>query len=139
MAMIKIQDIAFEIDGDLVNIEQDAGCGEVHYVQLHRLHLQHLAEKMGMVAESQLNAFIECRLKSELLDLHSGMKWLYGYLDGVPSFPPQADESDDVVQARWVLKKIEDICKLAGVEIENADRSQNSTGAETATARESCI
>lgn len=45
--MTQIPDIAFEIDGDLVRIEQSAGCGEVTSVDLHRLHLRHLAELMG--------------------------------------------------------------------------------------------
>lgn len=47
MAMTKIPDIAFEIDGEFINLEQDIGCGEVHSVQLHRLHLQHIAGQLG--------------------------------------------------------------------------------------------
>lgn len=47
--MTKIDDLAFEIEGDKVTLEQDAGCGEVHMVTLHAIHLRHLAESMGMV------------------------------------------------------------------------------------------
>lgn len=47
--MAQIPDIAFEIDGDLVRIEQSAGCGEVASVDLHRLHVAHLAGLLGLI------------------------------------------------------------------------------------------
>ena len=50
--MEKIYDIAYEIDGDTINLEQDIGHGEVHSVALHRIHLQLLAEKMGLLGKA---------------------------------------------------------------------------------------
>jgi hypothetical protein len=47
--LTKIDDLAFEVNGDLITLEQDAGCGEVHTVTLHAIHIRHLAEAMGMV------------------------------------------------------------------------------------------
>jgi len=49
MMMTTIPDIAFEINGDLVNLEQDAGCGEKAFVSLHRSQAALLASEMGLV------------------------------------------------------------------------------------------
>lgn len=45
----KIYDIAYEIDGDQINLEQESGCGEVSLLTLHRWQLAPLAELMGIV------------------------------------------------------------------------------------------
>lgn len=45
----KIYDIAYEIDGDQLNLEQELGCGETSLLTLHRLQLSHLAGLMGIV------------------------------------------------------------------------------------------
>lgn len=64
----KIFDLAYEIDGDDVNLEQDMGCGEVHRVTLHRIHLRMLAEKAGLlVPASNIEAdWIIARLSRQL-------------------------------------------------------------------------
>lgn len=49
MQMTKIFDIAYEVGGDSVLLEQDMGCGEVHRIELHMIHLRLLAEKTGLV------------------------------------------------------------------------------------------
>lgn len=54
MPLTNIPDLAFEIDGDLIRLRQDAGCGEEHIVDLHPLHLRHLAEQAGLLAPSPL-------------------------------------------------------------------------------------
>lgn len=48
MTMNKIPDIAFEFDGEFINLEQDIGSGEVDRIQLHRTHLAHIAGKLGI-------------------------------------------------------------------------------------------
>lgn len=88
MTMTKIPDIAFEINGDLINIEQDAGCGETHLVQLHKLHLE----------------------------LRQGIEWLHDSLEAVPSFPPQDLPSQEVEHAWYCLGQIDRILKLAGID-----------------------
>ena len=45
---IKIPDIAYSIDGDIVNIEQSTGCGEFTIVEIHKIHLELMAEEMGL-------------------------------------------------------------------------------------------
>ena len=44
--LTQIPDIAYAIDGDLIKIEQSTGCGEFTYVDLHKIHIQLLAEQM---------------------------------------------------------------------------------------------
>lgn len=78
--MTQIPDIAFEIDGDLVRIEQSAGCGEVTSVDLHRLHLHHLAELLGSARSSP-----EYRVERALLRLWGKLSLLTSdcYLDEI--------------------------------------------------------
>jgi hypothetical protein len=51
--MTQIYDLAYEVDeqGD-VQLEQDAGCGEVSRVTLHPIHVRLLAEEAGLMAPS---------------------------------------------------------------------------------------
>lgn len=50
--LTKLWDLAFEIDGDDISLEQDMGCGEVAAISLHRVHLRHLAEEAGLISAS---------------------------------------------------------------------------------------
>lgn len=45
----KIYDIAYEINGDEINLEQESGCGETSMLTLHRWQLAPIAELMGIV------------------------------------------------------------------------------------------
>lgn len=47
--LTRIEDLAFEIEGDTITLEQGYATGQVDRVALHRVHLQHLAEKMGLL------------------------------------------------------------------------------------------
>ena len=47
--MTMIPDLAYEINGDTINLEQDSGCGEKVYVSLHRSQVALLAAEMGVV------------------------------------------------------------------------------------------
>ncbi|MDF2463627.1 MAG: hypothetical protein K0Q43_1862 [Ramlibacter sp.] len=46
--MTKICDLAYEIDGDTINLEQDLGCGEVSRIDLHPMHLRLLCAEAGL-------------------------------------------------------------------------------------------
>jgi hypothetical protein len=84
MAMRKLYDLAYEIDGDNVTLEQDVGDGQVNAIYLQRLHLRHLAEELGLIAlagaQRQREVTILQRrihtLTDKLYDLvnHSGRK-----------------------------------------------------------------
>lgn len=54
--MTKIYDLAYEINGDTINLEQDLGCGEVSRVDLHPIHLRLLAEEAGLLPSSNIEA-----------------------------------------------------------------------------------
>ena len=47
--LTKIYDLAFEVEGENIQLEQDAGCGEVSRITLHRTQVALLAEQMGVV------------------------------------------------------------------------------------------
>jgi hypothetical protein len=135
MTMTKIPDIAFEVDGDYINLEQDSGCGEVDYVQLHKLHLRYLAEQSGILQEqreSELSARTSELMKIELLDLRDGIEWLHDYLDAVPSFPPQARVPEEVERAWQLLGQVERILHLCGIKASQPGKA-DSPCAETAT------
>jgi hypothetical protein len=59
--METIPDLAFEIDGDQINLEQGAGLGEVDRVTLHRIHLLHLAQRFGLIREMSASEADEVR------------------------------------------------------------------------------
>jgi hypothetical protein len=45
----KLDDMAYQIDGDDIDIEQCCGNDQASLIQLHRWHISHLAELMGIV------------------------------------------------------------------------------------------
>lgn len=47
--MEKIYDLAYEIDGDTISVEQGGGFGEVDRVHLHRVHVELLAGELGLL------------------------------------------------------------------------------------------
>jgi hypothetical protein len=79
MSMLeKIYDIAFGIDGESIDLEQDMGCGEVHRITLHSIHLRHIAEQAGLIpasAHAGPDAVI-ARLVRQLRVLHTRIKHL---------------------------------------------------------------
>lgn len=51
--LTQIYDLSYEVDEDGgVNLEQDAGCGEVSRITLHPVHVRLLAEEAGILAPS---------------------------------------------------------------------------------------
>lgn len=46
--MTKIPDISYEINEDVIQLEQDTGCGEINSVVLHRVHFDLIASKLGI-------------------------------------------------------------------------------------------
>lgn len=81
----KIYDISFEISGESVDLEQDAGCGEVHRIVLHAIHVRLLASEMGLMrGDASAWTLVESlqRKLSVLRDRceHLG-KWLHQHSD----------------------------------------------------------
>jgi hypothetical protein len=48
MQMEKLYDLAWAIEGNTINLEQDCGSGEVHRIDLHPMHVRMLAQRLGM-------------------------------------------------------------------------------------------
>jgi hypothetical protein len=84
--MTQIYDLAYEVDeqGD-VQLEQDAGCGEVARVTLHPIHVRLLAEEAGILAPSsdlEANRTI-ARLCRQMRVLHDRISQLDDLLNSV--------------------------------------------------------
>jgi len=72
-----IYDIAFEIrDDDFVQLEQDAGCGEVSRIDLHTSQLRLLAERAGLLAapDPRLIDRLSARHVSRIRALHDRLE-----------------------------------------------------------------
>lgn len=54
MPLTNIPDLSFEIDGDLIRLEQNDS-GNVDAIVLHHLHLSHLAKECGLLAPARLS------------------------------------------------------------------------------------
>ena len=59
MALTQIPNLDYEVDGDLIHLEQNDGSGNIDRITLHRLHLRHLA---GNAACWHLRPFLPCPL-----------------------------------------------------------------------------
>lgn len=62
--LTQIPDLSFQIEGDLIRLEQNDGAGNIDTIVLHRLHLRHLAELLGSARSSP-----EYRVERALLRL----------------------------------------------------------------------
>lgn len=95
-----IPDVAYEVDGDTVTIEQ--GWSESVSVVLHKIHIAHLANEMGVkVAEQEAGP----QLMKHLESINEMANDLYKMLSGIPCFPPSNEASDDVLLAAELVQK----------------------------------
>lgn len=103
MTRTLIPDVAYEVDGDTVTIEQ--GWSESTSVVLHKIHLKHLADEMGVTLESAL--VDDPRIDSHLKTINDLANELYVMLNSVPTYPPGSDATDDVLLAHNLVRKTE--------------------------------
>lgn len=98
--MKEIPDVKYELseDGDLLTIEQ--GTVEPTYVVLHKIHLQHFVNVMKVQANDDQAS---PRLVEYLERINEQAENLYELLKGVPSFPPQQQEGEDVLLAKQLM------------------------------------
>lgn len=100
MTKIQIPDIAYEVDGDTVTIEQ--GWSEQTSVVLHKIHLTHLVNEMGLrvgvdEASPQLIKYLE--------SINEMANELYKLVSGIPCFPPSKEAPEDVLLAAELVQK----------------------------------
>lgn len=95
-----IPDVAYEVDGDTVTIEQ--GQVEPSCVVLHKIHIAHLVNEMGATV-GDLNASPQLiRHRESINEMATD---LYKMLSGISHFPPTSEESEDVLLAAELVQK----------------------------------
>ena len=118
MPLTQIPDIAYELleDGDTVRLEQSTGCGEATSLDLHRIHLEHLAGLMNI--QSSARGGLDYRAERALFRLWQKIDLLTSdcYLDEIVSrcgegLAYQANAYD----ARALLQ---DLLEDLGIEVE---------------------
>lgn len=106
-----IPDIAYEVDGDTVTIEQ--GWSEPVSVVLHKIHVKHLLNEMGLSVDQETRPqLIKC-----LESINDMANELYKMVSGIPCFPPSKEAPEDVLLAAELVQKIEGV--LAFLEVSN--------------------
>jgi hypothetical protein len=94
MAFTKLFDLSLEVDGERVNLEQDAGCGEVHRMELHVMHVRLLASEMGLM-QGDANAWRRvATLERRMRVLCDRICALDDRLWAVPVYPPGGNSED---------------------------------------------
>lgn len=108
--LIKIPDIAYSIQGDLIEIEQSIGCGEFTIIELHKIHLQLLAEQMGYVKPIH-QAHMSEVVEAEISELFWGLEdhWQAICND-------RHIDLDHMVEAKNLYNKLYSICRLIGLD-----------------------
>lgn len=119
-----IPDLGYEVQGDLIRLEQSNGMDDPVMIDLHRLHLAHLAEVMGVQRRPDLERRIE-QLGDAMLDVRNGIGRLANLLDSVPCFPP-GPMTEDVRMAFDLLDRAD--CYLDDFDIAEPLGGEEGTG-----------
>lgn len=98
--------IEFSANGDVM-LEQDAGCGERAYVQLHPCQLRLIAERAGLI-DPDAQALPRGLLR-RLERLRAMADDLFVLLDSVPCYPPGSGQTEDVARAGDLLGALDDL------------------------------
>ncbi len=100
MNMQEIPDIKYELieGGNLLNLEQ--GHEDTTRIQLHKIHIKHLAEVMKVSADGDKNLPI---LTDYLERINEQATDLYELLSSIQNSHPQDQGSDDVIMARQLM------------------------------------
>lgn len=106
-----IPQISFAVDGDIIHLEQDVGCGEVDRVDLHRLHLAHLCKEAGIVAvvDQEWTRERILRLAQDTRYVADGL-WLDEICERL------SDGLAYRIAMTTLLRDVEDLAKMAAIE-----------------------
>lgn len=92
--LTKVWDLAWSVDGDVIELEQEAGIGEVHCMTLHRMHLRQLATEAGLL-NGNPDAWRQVQtLERRLRVLSDRIATLDDRLSAVPVCPPGSANND---------------------------------------------
>ncbi|APB98763.1 hypothetical protein A4F89_05150 [Polynucleobacter asymbioticus] len=108
--LTKIPDIAYSIEGDLITMEQSTGCGEFSIVEIHKIHLQLLAEQMGLV-EPVHQAHMSEVVNDEITELFWSLENHWQAICKDKHMDP-----DHMVEAKNLYNKLYSICRLIGLD-----------------------
>ena len=106
---IKIPDIAYSIEGDLIELEQSTGAGEFTYVEIHKIHLELLAEQMGLYKPVH-QAHMSEVVKAEIAELFWNLEDHWQAL--CSSGRVDIEHLDD---SKSLYNKLYSICRLIGL------------------------
>ena len=125
----KIPDIAYSIEGDLVEIEQSTGCGEFTILEIHKIHLQLIAEEMDLykpVHQAHMSEVVEAEISELFWDLEDHWQSVCKdkYMD-----------PDHMVEARNLYNKLYSICRLIGLDPASLSNLKNNKAEATPTSK----
>ncbi|OIQ92420.1 hypothetical protein GALL_256410 [mine drainage metagenome] len=100
MSAMEIPDIKYTLseDGNLLNIQQ--GYMEPVYIQLHKIHIKHLAEVMKISVDEDKTSPM---LVDYLEQINEQATSLFELLESIPNSHPRDLESDDLIMARKLM------------------------------------
>ena len=99
MTMTEISDIKFELveDGSLINIEQERFLNDPVYMQLHKIHIKHIAELMKVCVDENETTPL---LVDYLEHINEQATQLSEFLDAIPNSYPLENEPPCLVMSR---------------------------------------
>jgi hypothetical protein len=109
MPFTKILDMAYEVNGDHITIEQDAGCGEIDTVSLHAIHVRLIAGEMGMLRGTPDESQRVEALQRRLHVLRDRIQELDELLWSVPCFPP-GEVTHDCRMSEMLMELANEFC-----------------------------
>lgn len=107
---IKIPDIAYSIEGDLIELEQSTGAGEFTYVEIHKIHLELLAEQMGLYKPVH-QAHMSEVVKAEIAELFWGLEDHWRSLCNSGRV-----DIEHMVDSKNLYNNLYSICRLIGLD-----------------------
>lgn len=121
MAMSKMYDLAWEVNGEQITLEQDAGIGEVVRMDLHPAHVRLLATECGLL-QGDLNAWRRvATLERRLCVLRDRVAELDSLLWSVPGYPAGQGPTEDCRMSDLVLTLADEFCADMGLLNANAE------------------
>jgi hypothetical protein len=108
MTAINVPQLNFAIDGDIIRLEQDCNYDESVIIEIHKIHLKLMAEKMGLI-EPDNTARMGKVVRDELNAL---LDAIHEHWDDLTSI--KGVKLDCLVQARTLFEKANTICHMAG-------------------------
>lgn len=106
----KIPDIAYFINGDIIDIEQSLDCGMTTVIKVHKIHLELMAQEMGIIQHDQTARMGEV-LEEELKELFWEIEELWQSICAGRHM-----DLEYMTASKGVWRKMYSICRIAGLD-----------------------